>query len=135
LSGLAKSVPGEVSRQRREKEVVMTATYDDANLLVQLMRWGTDVKLEEALSHIFEEDFDPEKEPMDSPEVRVILFWGETVGALVKHNVLNKDLLRDVLWIDGVWPRVKHHALAAREGSNEPTLYENFEALVTPSVR
>jgi hypothetical protein len=113
----------------------MPATYDDANLLVQLMRWGAEVNLEEALAHVFAESFDPETEPMDSADVRIILLWGETVGALVKHDVLNKDLLRDILWVDGVWPRVKRQALAAREGMNEPALYENFEALVSPSAR
>jgi hypothetical protein len=33
----------------------MVATYDDAGLLVQLMRWGTEMKLEDAFSVIFSE--------------------------------------------------------------------------------
>jgi hypothetical protein len=53
------------------------------------------------------------------------------VGALVKHNVLDRDLIRDVYWFDGLWTRVSPHAVAAREQENEPSLYENFEALVT----
>ena len=38
--------------------MVMVATYDDAGLLVQLMRWGTEMKLEDAYSDIFSEGFD-----------------------------------------------------------------------------
>jgi hypothetical protein len=113
------------------KEVEMVATYDDANVLVQVMRWGTEMGLEEAQAHLFSPDFDPETEPMDSPEVRNVLYWAETVAALVKHGVLDKALLLDVVWVDGLWSRVGHHALVAREDSNEPALYENFEALVT----
>jgi hypothetical protein len=113
----------------------MVATYEDANLLVQLMRWGTETGLDGALSAIFDEGFDPESEPMDSGPVRIVLTFGEMVGALVKHDVLNRDLLRDFLWIDGIWPKVSKHALAAREMANEPSLYEHFEALVSPSAR
>jgi hypothetical protein len=113
----------------------MTATHEDGNLLVQLMRWGTELNVEEALSHIFSEEFDAENEPMDSAYIRNILYWGETAGALVKHGVLDKALLRDVIWIDGIWTRVSKHALMAREGSHEASLYENFEALVSPTTK
>jgi hypothetical protein len=68
---------------------------------------------------------------MEDPNVRRILFFGEAVGALVKHHVLDLGLVRDVYWFDGLWSRVAHHALAAREEENEPSLYENFEALVS----
>jgi hypothetical protein len=109
----------------------MTATYDDAQILVQLLRLDAEMGLDDALSAIFDESFDPENASMDDPNVRKILFFGEAVGALVKHNVLDLALVRDVYWFDGQWGRVSHHALAAREQENEPTLYENFEALVT----
>jgi hypothetical protein len=110
----------------------MVATYDDANVLVQVMRWGTEMGLDEAQAHLFSPDFDPETEPSDSPAVRKVLYWGETVATLVKHGVLDKALFLDVVWADGLWSRVGHHALAAREDANQPALYENFEALVTP---
>jgi hypothetical protein len=45
--------------------------------------------------------------------------------------VLDRDLIRDIYWFDGIWERVKFHALAAREEENEPSLYENFELLVS----
>jgi hypothetical protein len=108
----------------------MLATYEDAGLLVQLMRLDAEMGLEEAMSAIFNPSFNAESANMDDPNVRKILFFGEAVGAMVKHNVLDLGLIRDVYWFDGLWSRVSAHALAAREMENEPSLYENFEALV-----
>jgi hypothetical protein len=108
----------------------MVATYEDANLLIQIMRWGTEMGVDDAMAAIFEESFDPETAPMDNPSVRIVLTYGETVGALVKHDVLNRELLLDIFWADGVWPRVSRHALAAREQAGDARLYEHFEALV-----
>jgi hypothetical protein len=34
------------------------------------------------------------------PNARKILFFGEAVGAMVKHKVLNLELIRDVYWFD-----------------------------------
>jgi hypothetical protein len=113
----------------------MVATYEDANLLVQLMSWGTEIGLNGAMATIFSEGFDPETAPMDSEPVRIILTFGEMVGTMVKHDVLNRELLLDFLWVDGIWPKVSRHALAVRESANEPRLYEHFEALASPSVR
>jgi hypothetical protein len=109
----------------------MVATYEDASLVVQLLRWDSESGVNEALSVIFSELFDGEKAAPDDPNVRKILMFGESVGALVKHNVLDRDLIRDIYWFDGIWSRVKFHALAAREQENEPSLYENFELLVS----
>jgi hypothetical protein len=109
----------------------MVATYDDAGLLVQLMRWGTEMKLEDAFSVIFSEDFDGEAVASDDAAVGRILFFGETVGAMVKHGVLNRELLLDVFWVEGIWSKVAPSALRAREGAGEERLYENFEALAT----
>src|ERR1700733_14226582 len=107
----------------------MAATYDDANLLVQLLRLDAEMGLDDAMSAVFEPSFDPNA-TMDDPNVRKILFFGEAVGALVKHNVLDLGLIRDVYWFDGLWSKVSAHAFAARAEENEPSLYENFEALV-----
>ncbi len=57
--------------------------------------------------------------------------FGETIGALVKHGVLNRDLVLDIFWADGVWALVGPSALRARASAGDPRLYENFEALVT----
>jgi hypothetical protein len=109
----------------------MAATYEDAGLLVQLLRLDAEMGLDDAMSAVFDESFDADTAAPDDPNVRKILFFGEAVGALVKHHVLDLGLIRDVYWFDGLWSRVAPHALAAREHEKEPSLYENFEALVS----
>lgn len=109
----------------------MTDTYQEARLIVELSRWGTEMGLDDALTHLFSDDFDPDSANVDDPAVRTTLAFFETVGALVKRGALSGDLVRDVWWISGLWPRVASHAQFAREDSHEPTLYENFEALLT----
>jgi Domain of unknown function (DUF4760) len=117
----------------REKEEDMVATYEDAALVVQLLRYDVESGVDEALSVIFSDSFEGEKSAPDDANIRKVLMFGESVGALVKHNVLDRDLIRDIYWFDGIWSRVKFHALAARAEENEPSLYENFELLVSKS--
>jgi hypothetical protein len=107
----------------------MTATHEDAIVLMELMKWGTAMGLDDAMANLFKKE--PETMSMDDPDVRTALAFGETVGALVKHGVLDFGLVSDVFWIDGTWAKVSAHALAARTQENEPALYENFEALTT----
>jgi hypothetical protein len=105
-------------------------TYEDAQLLVQIAQWGTALGVNEAMPSIFEDDFDPEiADAMNDTPVRTMLVYLETIGTLVKNDVLNRDLVRDWLWVEGVWARVAPAAQAARKRFNEPRLYENFEAL------
>jgi hypothetical protein len=108
----------------------MVATYDDAGLLVQLMRWGTEMNLEEGFTTIFSEEFDPDASDRNDPGVGKVLLFGETVGALVKHGVLNRELVLDVFWADGIWAKVGPSALRVRERAGDQRLYENFESLV-----
>jgi hypothetical protein len=110
--------------------VPSSATREDAMLIVQLLRWGNEMGLEDAYRTIFAEDFDPATEPMDSPAVGKVLTFGETIATLVKHGTLDRGLLVDLLWVEGIWAKVESHARQAREREHEPRLYENFEALV-----
>jgi len=57
-----------------------------------------------------------------------MLTFGETVGTLVKHSILDRDLVQDLWWVDGSWSRFGPAALRQREHLDEPTLFENFEA-------
>lgn len=107
----------------------MVATYDDATLVVQLVRWGTELGLDEAAHTLFSEGFNPAAASTNDPPVRKVLEFGEVVGTLVKHNVLNKDLVIDLWWVAGAWARVKPAAERDRQRLGEPRLYENFEAL------
>ena len=43
----------------------MSATYEDAQLVVQLMQWETAMGMDDALAVLFMESFDPETAPMD----------------------------------------------------------------------
>ncbi len=87
--------------------------------------------LDEATHEIFADQFDPEAVPEDNKAARTMLTFGETVATLVKHNTLDKDLVEDLWWVEGVWARVGPTAKKARERLGEPRLYENFEALAT----
>jgi hypothetical protein len=84
----------------------MPATYEDANLVVQLLRWGAAMGLNDAVGQVFSGDFKPDKADANDPPIRTILFFAETVGTFVKQGVLNRGLIDDLLWIDGIWARV-----------------------------
>jgi len=105
------------------------ATHEDANLLVQLAQWGAMIDLGMAMGTVFGDEFDPETAESHDPPVQTILAYGETVGTLVKHETLDRDLVLDWLWVGGMWDRVGPAAQRARERLGADALYENFEAL------
>ena len=107
----------------------MAATHEDAELVLQLVRWGTEMQLDEAVAALFADGFDPQSASIDEPAVRRALSFGETVGTLVKQGLLNRDLVYDLWWVEGVWARVGPAAVRQREKLGEPRLYENLEAL------
>jgi hypothetical protein len=109
----------------------MGAKYEDAALVMQIVRWGAAIGLDEATHEIFADGFDPEVATGDQKAVRTMLAFGETVATLVKHQTLDKDLVEDLWWVEGAWARVGPAAEKARERLGEPRLYENFEALAT----
>jgi len=105
------------------------ATPEDGALVVQLVRWGTEMGLDEAMHALFSDGFDPEKVSIDEAPVRKALTFGETVATLVKHDALSRELVQDMWWLSGIWARVGPSALRERKRLGEPRLYENFEAL------
>jgi hypothetical protein len=109
----------------------MPATYDDAALILQLVRWGTEMGIDDAGQAVFASDFDVRAASADDSPVGKLLSFYETVGALVKHDILDKDLVLDLWWVKGTWDRVGPAALKERERIGEPRLYENYEALAT----
>ena len=107
-------------------------TRDDAQLMIQIAQWGTSLGVQEAMPRIFADDFDPEAvDAMSDPAVRTMLMFGESIGTLTKNDLLSVELVRDWLWLEGIWSRVGPAALKQREKFGEPRLYENFEALAT----
>ncbi|HEY5390205.1 MAG TPA: hypothetical protein VIJ83_06575 [Solirubrobacteraceae bacterium] len=110
-------------------------THDDAMLMVQLAQWGTTLGVEDAMSHVFAPEFDPETaDPMEDAGVRKILNYGESIGTLTKHGLLSSQLVHDWLWIRGMWERVGPAAKKVRAAAGEPRLYENFEALAAEAT-
>jgi hypothetical protein len=107
----------------------MPATYDDANLVMQIVRWATETELPDSVKAVFADEFDPEAADTDDANVRKILGFGEVVGTLVNQGVLDRGLVLDMWWISGFWARVGAAAQGQREKLGEPRLWENFEKL------
>ena len=107
----------------------MAGTREDAQLLVQLAQCAATMGANEAVSALFEDGFDPSRATTQDMNVRVVLNFGETVGTLVKHNLLDRELVLDWLWVAGLWKRVAPAVQKDREKHGEPRLGENFEAL------
>ena len=104
-------------------------TQADAQLMVQVAQWGTALGIENAIPRLFEDDFDADSAEASDDAVRIVLMFGESIGTLVKHDLMSAELVHDWLWVEGMWARVGPAALRARERFGEPRLYENFEAL------
>ena len=105
-------------------------TRDDAQLMIQIAQWGTSLGVQDAMPRIFADDFDPDTaDAMSDQAVRTMLMFGESIGTLTKNDLLSVELVRDWLWVEGIWSRVGPAALKQRDKFGEPRLYENFEAL------
>ena len=107
----------------------MAGSREDAQLLVQLAQWGASMGLDEAVTAVFDDGFDPGSATAQDMPVRRVLNFGETIGTLVKNGLLDRELVLDWLWVAGLWQRVEPAVQDAREKFGEPRLGENFEAL------
>jgi hypothetical protein len=107
----------------------MSGSREDATLIVELAKWGAAIELGEAARIIWDEDFDPDSAEVTDRAVQTLLTFYETVGTLVKNELLDRELVYDWLWVSGVWSQVGPAAARARERSGVPQLFENFEAL------
>ena len=104
-------------------------TREDATLMIQIAQWMASSGMNDQMPVLWADDFDPETADPQSEPVRLALGTFETIGTLVKHDLLNRELVNDWLWIEGIWSRVGPAALRMRAQAGEPRLYENFEAL------
>ena len=107
----------------------MAGKREDASLIVELAKWGSMIDLPEASRTIFSDDFDAESAEALDPHIQTILIFHETVGTLVKNDLLDRELVLDWLWVSGAWDRVGKAALESRAQAGVPQLWENFEAL------
>ena len=107
----------------------MAGSHEDAMLMVELSKLGAMMGLDEASRDLFADDFDPGTAEISNPSVQRILFFYETIGTLVKNGLLDRDLVYDWVWAEGIWKKVGPAAERAREQAGTVALYENFEAL------
>jgi hypothetical protein len=107
----------------------VAGTAEDAQLVVELAKWGAMIGLPDASRKVYADDFDRDGADALDEEVQTMLFFNETVGTLVENGLLNRNLVYDWLWVTGSWDRVGPAAIRAREKAGVPALYENFEAL------
>jgi hypothetical protein len=105
------------------------ATQKDAELLVLLLRWSTELGTEQGFAKIFSDDFRKEDASLEDMDIGKILTYGEAVGTLVKHGLLDRDLINDFWLSSAVWDRLGPAVLLVREQMSEPRMFENFEAL------
>ena len=107
----------------------MAGSREDAALLVELAKWGTMMRLDEASRALHADDFDADTADWRDPPVQATLVFNETLGTLVKNGLLDRDLVYDWLWVAGTWERVGPAALRAREEAGVQEMFANFEAL------
>ena len=107
----------------------MTATHNDAILMVELAQWGSMAGIDEAARDVMSDGFDPEEADIQDASVSKVLMFGETIGTLVKNGLLDRQLVYDWLWVEGTWAKVAPAAQRARAKAGVPQLYENYEAL------
>jgi hypothetical protein len=107
----------------------MAGNHEDAVLMLELAKWGTMIGFAEASREVFADEFDADAAEAQDPHVQAILVFNETVGTLVKNDLLDRELVYDWLWVAGLWERVGPAALRARQKAGVAQLYENFEAL------
>ena len=130
-----------VPTQDRVLTVTETApTQQDAQLLVQLgslaAAMSTDSGQALLLRHresggLSMEEFKATYPPGSDGHnaIFALMKWHETVGTLVKQNLLNRALVLDWLWVAGIWNLCKAIAYGQRAETGVPQLWENFEAL------
>jgi len=103
---------------------------DAAQVLIQLAQLGASLRLEEATARVLSPDFDPDAPDLiRDPGVQSILYFGETIGAMVVRGVLRFDLVYHWLWLEGLWKRVEPAAESCRQATGEMGLFDNFEGL------
>ena len=107
----------------------MSATHDDAILMIELAKWGSMVGVFEASREVFGDDFDAEAAEVTNPSASKLLMFGETIGTLVKNGLINRELVYDWLWVEGTWAKVAPAAKRARAKAGVSQLYANYEAL------
>ena len=113
-------------------------TKDDANLMIQLLRWGAAEGVQDAMNWIWSDDFISDYDefivnyPRGSREygnATKVCGWFESIGTLYKQELISGELLFDWLTVKLPWSRLSGFAKGVRDAAGEPRLYENFESM------
>jgi hypothetical protein len=105
------------------------ATHEDAQLIIAINQWTAQAGIDDSMAVVWGNDFDPAAAEPDNKDVIGALKAGETLGTLVKHDVLDAELVLDLWAVRALWERVGPAAMKSREATGEPRMWENFEAL------
>lgn len=133
-------MPTTKTKSAADLSITRTATQEDAQLLVQLMGTPIATRASDGTDILFTYGTPPTYEQFrkDHPHgsegaraVNAVLTLNETIGTFVKNGLLDRDLVEDLLWVQGSWNQCKNIALHYRTQAGEPRLYENFEWLAT----
>lgn len=112
--------------------------HEDAMVMIEMMKLRNTPQAAEEGNFVWGDDYIQDyhefvkKYPMGSKEFGYISSfcgWFETLGALWKHGLLNKELLDDWILVSYPWERVKGFALGFREERGNDRVYEHFEAM------
>ena len=92
-------------------------TREDAQLMLQILQWSGNEGMKDAMGRLLEDDFDPETADAHDDAVSVVLSVGEVIGTFVKHDLLSRELVEDIMWLDGIWAKVGAAALRGPEAA------------------
>jgi len=118
--------------------ITSTATQQDAQLLVSMFNGPLALRAQDGLTTLYGYDEPPTWEQFDRDHphgteearcVSALLNLNEEIATFVKHGLLDRDLVFDLLWVQGAWERCASIALHYRETAGEPEIYANFERL------
>lgn len=115
-------------------------TYEDARLLLEIVKLNADEKFLKARSWWFANL--PDDPPMKLGDFEnkfpqgsegnelfgLVSSHFETAGVLVKHGLLNEDLYFDRFWVEPFWDRAKA-IIKEQRAKWDPAIAENFEWL------
>ena len=108
----------------------MASAHKEARVMIDIMRFGNEIGVTQAMDEIWADDFNPEDPGSHSGAVRTLLYYGETIGTFVKSGAISSRLVHDLMWVEGLWQKCGPFALAHRTKMYNEALWENIEALV-----
>ena len=131
--------PGQQSPEQRPAEARPAASArDDASALIQLATLHAQLQVSAGLDVLWRSDFPNDPYTIDAwfapgtdgrRGLEAVLSFFQTVGTLVRHDLIDPAVCRDFARADLVWARIGPMALAERSRTGDETMWANFELL------